>query len=223
MKRHIIFDLDGTLADTLPGIAAGVNRALAALHRSPLAESDVRGMIGQGARNLCAQALGYAEAESAPQDLLESMHAQFRQAYPQCWRGDLLPRPYVGVPELLETLAEGGARLGVLSNKPHEVTEPMVRELFPQVPFDPVLGFSSGRFPRKPAPDALLHIAAQWGVEPQELTLVGDSLFDARTAQNAGCDLILVGWGYARVAELRAWGAPLAEDAAELRRMLAGD
>lgn len=218
MKRHIVFDLDGTLVDSLPGIAEGVARALAALQQPIPTPDQVRGMIGQGARNLCAQALGYNSVESAPPDLLEQTYRQFCLAYPHCWQGSYT-RPYPGIPELLSRLQAAGARLAVLSNKPHDVTLPMVQALFPGVCIQPILGYT-GQFPRKPAPDALWHIAAGWGAAPADLILVGDSLFDAQTAQNAGCQLALVDWGYARVADLRTQKAPLVHSAEELANLL---
>lgn len=218
MNRHIVFDLDGTLVESLPGIAEGVNRALAAMHQSTLLPQQVRGMIGQGARNLCAQALGYAGVELAPPDELEQLYTLFCREYPLCWHGSGT-LPYAGIPELLALLAARGFKLAVLSNKPHEVTLPMVQRLFADIPFDPILGFT-GLFPRKPAPDALLHIARQWGVTPAQLTLVGDSIYDARTARAAGSGLALVSWGYARLEDLRTAGAPLAHSVDELGRLL---
>ena len=112
--------------------------------------------------------------------------------------------------------------MAVLSNKPHDVTEPMVKALFPHIPFSCILGYT-GQFPRKPAPDSLQYIAAQWGVPASEVTLVGDSLFDARCAENAGTSLVLVGWGYAAdPAALRVWTAPVCETMAELESLLLG-
>lgn len=219
-RRYIVFDLDGTLVDSLPGIAEGVGRALVQLGRPAPAAEQVRGMIGRGAKDLCAQALGYEGVESAPPELLESLYRGFCREYPLCWQGEGT-RPYAGVRELLAQLAGQGVRLGVLSNKPHEVTLPMVQELFGDIGFEPIWGYT-GRYPRKPAPDALWAIAQQWGAAPAELTLVGDSLYDARTAQAAGCELALVAWGYAEVAALRAVGAPLAQDMAELAELLLG-
>lgn len=219
MKPYIVFDLDGTLVDSLPGIAEGVDRALAAMHRPVLGAQRVRGMIGQGARNLCAQALGYAEPELAPPVELEEMYRGFCREYPHCWQGEGTV-PYAGIPELLARLAGEGARLAVLSNKPHEVTLPMVQQLFAGVPFEPIMGYT-GRYPRKPAPEALLAIAQQWGAAPAELTLVGDSLYDARTAQAAGSGLALVSWGYACTADLEAVAAPLARSVEELAAILA--
>lgn len=222
MNRGIIFDLDGTLVDSLPGIAEGVNRALETLGKQRLSREEVRGMIGRGARNLCAQAIGYRDANGAPAAELEPMHAAFRHCYPSCWRGDFT-LPYPGIQEMLRALAGHENKLAVLSNKPHDVTEPMVHELFPGIPFDPVLGFT-GKFPRKPAPDALLHIAKLWNLPPHQITLVGDSLYDADTAKNAACRFVAVGWGYARQDELCAASPlPPAQDTSQLLSLLLHD
>ncbi len=217
MRAWLVFDLDGTLVESLPGIAEGLNRALAAVGREPLLPSAVRGMIGRGAANLCAAALGYADASLAPAEELELLHAAFSHEYPQCWQAGTVP--FAGIPNLLALLAAAGARLAVLSNKPHEVTEVVVRTLFPNIPFNPILGYTEA-FPRKPAPDALLHIARQWGVEPAELTLVGDSPYDARTAANAGAGCVLVDWGYATSQELTSCHVPLCHSVMELSESL---
>ena len=220
MKKYLVFDLDGTLVDSLPGIAEGINRALSACGQPTHAPEKVRNMIGRGAANLCAAAIGYADAALAPPEELERVHAAFRREYPTCWCGDEFTRAYEGITPLLEKLAAAGVKLAVLSNKPHEVTEPMVRHTFPTVPFDVVLGYTPA-FPRKPHPASMHHIAEKWGVAPAEITLVGDSLFDARCAENAGTSLVLVGWGYAAdPAALRAWTAPVCETVEMLEAQL---
>ncbi len=215
-KRHLVFDLDGTLVDSLPGIAEGLNRALEGMGLPTHSPDAVRGMIGRGAGNLCAAALGWADAASAPREQLEALHSAFRREYSAAWRGGTFI--YRGITEMLTRLVSVGAHLAVLSNKPHDVTLPMVQELFRPIPFSPIMGYT-GEFPRKPAPDALLRIAQAWGVSAENLTLVGDSLYDAQTAANAGCHCILVTWGYANIRDIHNWGAPTCGTVEELRRL----
>lgn len=139
MKSHLVFDLDGTLVNSLPGIAEGINRSLRALGLKEHTPAAVRSMIGSGAANLCAKALGYEDAAHAPAHEVEALHGIFRKEYPTCWQGEYT-LPYAGVTDLLTLLSAEGAELAVLSNKPHDVTEPMVRTLFPHIPFSHIMG-----------------------------------------------------------------------------------
>lgn len=217
--KHIVFDLDGTLADSLPGIADGLNRALRSLGYAPHPEEAVREMVGRGARVLCSLALGIPpeEGESPDQQEVTKLHCAFGREYPHTWQNGT--RPYPGIPELLKRLVAERAKLAVLSNKPHPVTVPLVRDLFPEIPFEPIYGFSE-RFLRKPDPSSLLHIAALWGEDPKNVWMVGDSMHDVRTARNAGTRSLLVGWGYGQPDVFRAEGLSPCADVAELAAAL---
>lgn len=170
-------------------------------------------MVGRGARMLCAEALGGAP----PEEDVTALLSAFGKEYPLTWEAGTVPYP--GIPGMLERLVAQGKRLAVLSNKPHEVTVPLVAQVFPHIPFDFVFGYSN-RFPRKPDPASLLSIVSSWHVEPAEVAMVGDSVHDARTARAAGTQLGLVAWGYSGDAGLSSEDAPVFETANELETWL---
>lgn len=213
--KHIVFDLDGTLVDSLPGIALALNRALETLGKPTHPTPHIRTLVGRGARRLCADALP-ADEQNLPASI-DALLQAFMREYPHTWQQGTVP--YEGIPAMLERLAAEKHRLAILSNKPHIVTVPLVRHLFPAIPFSPVMGYTT-EHPRKPDPASLLHIADSWNTPPAEITLVGDSLHDARTAQNAGTALILVAWGYALTDDLLTTGAPLCATVEELEHSL---
>lgn len=193
----VLFDLDGTLADTLADIAAALNAALGRHGLPPHDLPTVRGMIGDGARTLVTRAIrGEAEVEA----VLES----FRTIY----TADLIvaTAPYPGVPAALAALAGAGVPMAVVSNKPHAMTVRITGALFPDVPFGCVLGDLPER-PRKPAPDMLLYAAARLGVAPERCVYVGDSPGDMEAARAAGMAPVGVAWGFRSAESLRAAGA----------------
>ena len=161
MNGGLIFDLDGTLVDSLPGIAGSLNRAL---ERCGLAEhdhADVRRFIGNGSYELARK----ASPKGTSPDLILRVEQAFKDDYAVTWPEGTAP--YEGVPEFLGKLSAAGLKMGVLSNKPHPFTLEIVGRLFPGVPFDPVLG-QRPEAPRKPHPDAALQIAALGHAEPAE-------------------------------------------------------
>ncbi len=209
---HIVFDLDGTLVESLPGIALGINQALKRMEKPQQSEANIRNMIGQGAAHLCAQALGYRDTPEAAPEEISCLLELFKQEYLTSWQGNGT-RAYPGTISMMMRLCATGAKIAILSNKPMEHTQAIVRKIFSNLPIDPILGYQKGSFPRKPDPSALLYVAEQWGVEPKELMLVGDSIHDAQTAKNAGSQLVLVPWGYALLEQLLEWrreeGSPI--------------
>lgn len=187
--KAIIFDLDGTLVESLPGIAASLNRALT-LHGLPgHSHAAVRSFIGDGAKVLVERALtGVSRL-----DLLESVLKSFAEDYAISWPSGTAVYP--GILPLLVDLKARGIPLAVLSNKPHPFTAEIVERLFPENTFTATLGNREG-LPHKPDPSGALEIASCLGVSPENCTLIGDSTMDLDTAKNAEMKSIAVTWGY---------------------------
>ncbi len=189
MKHGLIFDLDGTLVDSLAGIAASLNHALSrsGLPQHPL--PAVRGFIGNGARVLVKRAAPTGSAEP----LIAAVEQAFKEDYDLSWPdGTVL---YAGISEMLETLQARGYPLAVLSNKPHPFTQAIVARLFPTIRFTAVLGQRPG-ISHKPDPAGALEIAATFGLNPENCTIIGDSMPDLETARNAGMRCVAVMWGF---------------------------
>jgi phosphoglycolate phosphatase len=201
MKKAVLFDLDGTLADTIQDLAGAVNRCLA---RRALPEHEIelyKLMVGDGFRNLIARALPESLRN---EDYIESTRAEAAADY----AGRCLERtrPYPGIQELLSALADRGIPLAVLSNKPDELTKKVVAGLFPFASFALVRG-ESPDFPRKPDPASSLDACALLGARPGETLYLGDSGVDMRTAKAAGFLALGALWGFRGEAELREAGA----------------
>ncbi|MCX6874116.1 MAG: HAD-IA family hydrolase [Verrucomicrobia bacterium] len=190
MTQHaLIFDLDGTLVDSLPGIANSLNRALAGMGLAGHSQQAVRGFIGNGARVLVARAAPHGTADG----LLGQLEQAFKEDYDLTWPQGTAAYP--GVAGVLAQLQHRGAALAVLSNKPHPFTTAMVSALFPAVAFAAVLGQRPGT-PHKPNPAGAFEIAATLGLPPQACMVIGDSTMDLETARNAGMRAVAVTWGY---------------------------
>lgn len=200
MRPGLIFDLDGTLVDSLPGIAASLNRSLGhfglPVHGSPA----VRTFIGNGSLELARKAV----PAGSPDALAHEVEAAFKEDYALTWPEGTAPYP--GIPECLATLDAAGFPMAILSNKPHPFTVEIVQRLFPDVPFGPVLGQRPGT-PRKPHPEAALQIVRHWGFIPENCRFIGDSTIDIATARAAGIPAVAVAWGYHDLAALEAAGA----------------
>ena len=188
MKPSLIFDLDGTLVDSLPGIAASLNRTLSAHGLPGHSNAMVRTFVGDGLATLIKRSVSNHDPA-----LLESLLNYYRPDYEASWATST--RPYPGIVHLLSELARDGHKLAVLSNKTHEFTATMVRAIFPSVHFDKVLGLREGMRP-KPAPAGALEVLSALGDPPSNCILIGDSVMDIQTAANAEMKSIAVTWGY---------------------------
>lgn len=185
----VLFDLDGTLVDSLGDIAASTNICLAAAGLPTHSEEAVRGFIGHGIGVLVERALG----PNATLPRIDSLLAAIRAHYHA--HSTERTRPFPGIPALLETLAARGIPLAVVSNKPHDMTEHIVRELLPEVRFGFVTG-ERAEVPRKPDPTGILLACATLGVAPSAAVYVGDTPVDIEAARAAGVRSIAVTWGF---------------------------
>ena len=200
MYKAVLFDLDGTLTDTLRDIACAMNRALR-LHGLPeYAVEDYKYLVGNGAKKL---------AERAVRDRLDLQMAVLRdyQAYYET-HNLVTTKPYEGIPELLAALAGRGLKLCVLSNKPHADTSHVVSHFFPQIPFAAVRGQMEG-VPVKPDPTGALAVAREIQAAPESFLYLGDTSVDMTCARNAGMHPVGVTWGFRTAEELRSAGAEL--------------
>jgi len=202
----VIFDLDGTLLDTLADIAEAANRVLAS-RRLPTHEVlAYRQFVGNGVEKLMERAMPPVLADG---DSISKASADFRCIYGDTW--NLTTKPYPGINELLAVLAQRGVPLAVLSNKPHANTLTCVGEFFDVGMFSIVLGQRDG-FPCKPDPTAAREIADELDVPTSQCLFVGDSNVDMQTAARAEMTGIGVTWGFRSRAELLNSGATRAID-----------
>lgn len=201
MNRAVIFDLDGTLADTIDDLAGAVNYCLGS---RGFPEHDVESyklMVGEGLRLLVSRSL---PASSRSDQLIDEIVADASARYAEHCLD--MTRAYPGIAELLSALAERGLATAVLSNKPDALTRKVVDGLFPWRPFRVVRG-EIADFPRKPDPASALDICAALGARPGETIYLGDSAVDMMTAAAAGFMAIGAAWGFRGEAELRGAGA----------------
>ena len=214
--KAVFFDLDGTLIDSLADLGQAVNRMLADLGLPGHPVEQCREYIGEGARRLVERALPVAF--QGDEVLVERALGLYQMHYEAGWRDQT--RVYPGMDEVVERLAQGGVKLGVISNKPHRFTQLCVAHFFPQAKFELVLGQREG-VARKPDPAAAFEAAAWFGVEIEACCYVGDSGVDMAFAKAAGMRAIGVAWGFRDREELWKSGASeVVEDAGALEKVL---
>ena len=198
MYKAVLFDLDGTLTDTLVDIADAMNRALR-LHGLPEWPVEAyRYLVGNGAKVLSERCVRERQ----------ELSAAVRQTYQAYYETHNLvqTKPYEGVPEMLQALVDRGRRLAVFSNKPDADTKAVVRHFFPEIPFAVVRGQVEG-VPVKPDPTGALAVADEMGLAPGEFLYLGDTAVDMECALAAGMHPVGALWGFRTEEELRQSGA----------------
>ena len=196
MKKLVIFDLDGTLLDTIADLAESANHALKQLGYPTRDVETIRTFVGNGVNKLLFRAL--PDEEKTEENMMR-MRAHFVPYY-DAHNADL-SAPYPGIVALLEELQAKGLRMAVASNKYQEATVKLVKHYFPMIDFVEVLGQREG-INVKPDPTIVFDILKKAGVSKEETLYVGDSGVDMQTAINAGVDAIGVTWGFRPRTEL---------------------
>lgn len=203
MTRHkcVLFDLDGTLVDSLTDLANSMNRVLIRQGFAAHPAQAYRYFVGDGIIKLVQRAL---PAEAQQEDIIQDCAQKMRQEYALHWADTT--RPYPGIAELLDTLAGRGIEMAILSNKPDELTQKVVRTLLPQWDFAAVAG-ARETIPRKPDPAGALRIAKLLRREPADFLYLGDTNTDMQTARAARMFAIGALWGFRTAEELKENGA----------------
>lgn len=195
MKKLIIFDLDGTLLDTIADLGTACNHALESMgyHRHPLAAYPY--MVGNGVRKLMER----AQPDAGPQEIDELLML-FRNYYDEHCTD--FTKPYEGIPQLLEQLTEKGISIAVATNKYESAARRIIGHFFPNIPFVAILGQVDGR-PVKPDPSIDFAVLLAHPTPKSETMHVGDSAVDIETARRACVDSVGVTWGFRPITELR--------------------
>jgi phosphoglycolate phosphatase len=189
MIPAVIFDLDGTLIHSLPGLCASLNRVLEKNSLPVHPEKKVRTFIGNGIHKLVQRAV----PDDFEQTSIQALCDQMSQDYASTWKTGT--SPYPGITETLKQLSDEGVALAVFSNKPHIFCREMTDFLFSDITFASVLGQREGG-PTKPDPAGALDTARSLGCPPEKIAFLGDSTIDIATAKNADMIDIAASWGY---------------------------
>jgi phosphoglycolate phosphatase len=195
--KGMIFDLDGTLLDTLEDLADAANTTLSHFG-FPVHEVDAyRYFVGEGLKTLMQRIV---PKQKADEKSLALYMEKFARIYRTTW--NKRSAPYQGIPEMIAALSHAGLKLAVLSNKPHPFTKICVETFFPDNPFLYVYGQREG-VPKKPDPAGAIELAAKMGLQTSQVIYVGDTATDMKTGNGAGMKCIGVEWGFRDRAELK--------------------
>lgn len=199
--QAILFDLDGTLLNTLADLGNSVNRILKRHGFTTHTPDQYKRFVGDGAKMLIQRALPQAHRRDA---LVQSCLDEYLTDYRENWQVDTCLYP--GIAEMLNKLNDRPISLAIVSNKPHALTEQCTRAFLEKWPFQVILG-QKASMPKKPDPTGALWVAGKLDVPPSSCVFVGDSGVDMQTAVAAGMDPVGVSWGFRPEAELREHGA----------------
>lgn len=213
----VIFDLDGTLLDSLADIATATNLVLAESGVEGFSVDRYRTLVGDGVRVLFERAAEAAEFAYDDEWLVSQME-RFVTVYRDVYTRE--SQPYRGIDAMLIEIERRRLARAVLSNKPHHLTLELVEHFFARTSFSPVFGQRLG-VPRKPDPTAVEEIMSTWQLAPGRIAYVGDTNIDMLTAVASGCFAVGVTWGFRSEEELRSSGADaIVHTAAELTELL---
>ncbi|MBR1556089.1 MAG: HAD family hydrolase [Oscillospiraceae bacterium] len=186
--KMIIFDLDGTILDTLEDLFLSTNYALRKSGFPERSKEEVRCFVGNGIRKLIERSV----TEQIPENLINEVHQYFTEYYAQHCADNT--KPYAGIPEVLQKLRRAGLKTAVVSNKADYAVQTLCADYFPAL-FDAVAGEREG-IRRKPAPDAVLAVLHDLQIPAEQAIYIGDSDVDIATAENSGIPCISVEWGF---------------------------
>ncbi|PBJ13126.1 HAD family hydrolase [Flavobacterium sp. ACN6] len=203
--KGIIFDLDGTLVNSLEDISDAMNTVLQGLNYPTHTYDTYQYFIGSGLRNLVSKAL---PATNNSDEQIEICFDCMIETYREVCT--IKTKPYKGIRELLDNLKSQNIKLAVFSNKADELTKKIASEIFPDY-FDAAIGLSTEEL-KKPNPFEAVAISKKWSLKPEEILFVGDSDIDMQTAINADMFPVGVSWGYRTKEELKVSGAKLVID-----------
>lgn len=199
--KAAIFDLDGTLLDTIEDIGDSMNYVLAMKGYPIHGIEEYKYFVGDGIRNLVSRAL---PADKRDEDSVKAALAAMRDVYSKRW--DVKTRPYPGITDMLDALTDNEIKLSVLSNKTDDITNMIIKKLLPLWSFYPVFGERRG-VPKKPDPAGAFEIIRILGIKPGECLYIGDTGIDMKTAAAAGLYSVGVLWGFRNAEELVENGA----------------
>ena len=211
----VLFDLDGTLLDTVDDMHGCMAYALRSLGYPERSREEIRSFVGNGIRKLAQRSLpDELQGDDAEVERLMNVYVEYYSAHSM-----EKTRPFAGIPELIAELNENGVCCGVISNKNDVMTAVMIRHYFGDA-FGAVWG-KKAEYPRKPDPTSVYALIRAFGCTPERTAYVGDSEVDIRLSENAGIDGLIVSWGFRSHDQLTAQGAKaLADDVRQLRDLL---